>query len=430
MISFPFKFISLNVRGFEKNADAFFNLISKNYDFGFFQETLISDQKSIASLSSRWRGKSFWSPAIGKQGGVLVLISDRIDCEVISWKRDSSGRLISLLVALNNSKFNLLCVYAPTNLAERRDFFSGLHEFFIPAEGLILGGDFNCYESALDKLGGNVNINNEFKELKSSFHLVDVWRRSHPGVREFTWFNSDYSIASRLDKFYLSSNIASLFLSSSIIPCCYSDHDYVNLHLDFSRFFPRGPGLWKFNNSLLDDPDFCDYVRSRIADLSSSISCFQSILLWWDFFKESIKSDCISFASNKRTELSRERVVLTNRLIDCKRCLVQGDLSVRSEIISLEAQLAALIRTEIEGVKLRSRTRWLEEGEKPTRFFFKLEQERAEKPPLFLLCSILMVMRFLHVLTLKRFTWTSIVSYLHVKRSTLCVNSICFLSLF
>lgn len=127
------------------------------------------------------------------------------------------------------------------------------------------------------------------------------------------------------------------------------------------------------------DPDFSDYIRSRIADLSSSISCFQSILLWWDFFKESIRSDCISFARNKHSELSCEMVVLTNPLINCKRSLVQGDLSVRSEIISLEAQLAALTRTEIEGVKLRSRSRWLEEGEKPTQFFVKLEQERAEK---------------------------------------------------
>ena len=285
MNPFPFKSISFNARDFEKNADAFFNLIRKSYGFGFFQETLISDQKSIASLSSRWGGKSFWSPAIGKQGGVLVLINDRFDCEVLSWKRDSSGRLVSLLIAVDRSKFNLVCVYAPTNLTERREFFSELHEFFIPAEGLVLGGDFNCYDSTLDKLNGNVNINNEFKDLKSTFHLVDDWRKSHPGVREFTWFNSDYSIASRLDKFYLSSNIANLFLSSSIIPCCYSDHDYVDLHLDFFLFSPRGPGIWKLNNSLLDDSDFCDYIRSRIVDLSSSISCFQSISFWWDFFR-------------------------------------------------------------------------------------------------------------------------------------------------
>lgn len=98
----------------------------------------------------------------------------------------------------------------------------------------------------------------------------------------------------------------------------------------------------------MDDCDFCDYIRSRIVDLSSSIPCFQSISFWWDFFKESIKSDCMSFAKNKHTELSREKVVLTNRLINCKRSLVQGDLSVRSEITSLEAQLAALTRAEIE----------------------------------------------------------------------------------
>ena len=54
-------------------------------------------------------------------------------------------------------------------------------------------------------------------------------------MREITWFNSDYSITRHLDNFYLSPNIAKLFLSSSIIPS-YSDHDYVNLHLDFSLF--------------------------------------------------------------------------------------------------------------------------------------------------------------------------------------------------
>ena len=129
MNPFPFKAISLNARGFEKNADAFFNLIRKSYDFGFFQETLISDQKSISSLSSRWGGKSFWSPAIGKQGGVLVLINDRFDCEVLSWKRDSSGRLVSLLIAVDRSKFNLVCVYAPTNLTERREFFLSYTNF-------------------------------------------------------------------------------------------------------------------------------------------------------------------------------------------------------------------------------------------------------------------------------------------------------------
>lgn len=32
-----------------------------------------------------------------------------------------------------------------------------------------------------------------------------------------------------------------------------------------------------------------------------------------------------------------------------------------------------------DGVKIRSQTQWLEQGEKPSRFFFKLERERIER---------------------------------------------------
>ena len=37
--------------------------------------------------------------------------------------------------------------------------------FFIPASALVIGGDFNCYETALDKFGGNVSIG-RFRILK------------------------------------------------------------------------------------------------------------------------------------------------------------------------------------------------------------------------------------------------------------------------
>jgi len=34
---------------------------------------------------------------------------------------------------------------------------------------------------------------------------------------------------------------------------------------------------------------------------------------------------------------------------------------------------------EAEGAKIRSRAQWIEEGEKPTRYFFRLENKRAAK---------------------------------------------------
>ena len=47
-----------------------FDLTRSNYDIAFFQETLVSDHRQIKTLSDRWSKPSFWSPALGKQGGV------------------------------------------------------------------------------------------------------------------------------------------------------------------------------------------------------------------------------------------------------------------------------------------------------------------------------------------------------------------------
>ena len=56
----------------------------------------------------------------------------------------------------------------------------------------------------MDKLGGNISIADYLTEFRSSFGLIDCWRKLDPRSRELTWFNSDFSIGSRLDKFFVS----------------------------------------------------------------------------------------------------------------------------------------------------------------------------------------------------------------------------------
>ena len=85
--------------------------------FVFVQETLISSESTIKSLSRRWPGRSFRSPASGRQGGVVTLISSRCSDEMISWKKDSHGRIVSLLVRSNDVDVNLVNIYAPERLS-------------------------------------------------------------------------------------------------------------------------------------------------------------------------------------------------------------------------------------------------------------------------------------------------------------------------
>ncbi len=310
---------------------------------------------------------------------MAVLVNDRFEGSVASWRKDSEGRVLSLLLDLGNVRLNVINVYAPTNITERKSFFESLHEFFFPSDGLVLGGDFNCYDSPLDKFGGNVVIAKYLSDFKSTFNVVDVWRKLHPKAREMTWFNSDFSLGCRLDKFLLSAGRLACAKSCSISPCSFSDHDYVSLVLDFHGLNPRGPGLWKFNNSLLDDDDFCTFISSRMASLIECGPVFPSIKLWWDFFKESIKHECISFSKEKYRQISRERVIITNKLIQLKRDLALGFSVSVPTIVSLEGELYGLNNRALEGAKIRSRARWLEEGERPSRYFFRLERERLEK---------------------------------------------------
>ena len=75
-------------------------------------------------------------------------------------------------------KMNLVSIYAPNTLCERKLFFQNLHEFFFTGSELIIGGDFNCVDSNQDKYGGNVDTGfvgrQELAKLKSDFYLTDI----------------------------------------------------------------------------------------------------------------------------------------------------------------------------------------------------------------------------------------------------------------
>ncbi len=47
-------------------------------------------QTPSPSEKSFWKGSSFWSPAIGHQGGVAVLVSENFYGEIVSWRKGSS----------------------------------------------------------------------------------------------------------------------------------------------------------------------------------------------------------------------------------------------------------------------------------------------------------------------------------------------------
>ena len=116
------------------------------------QENLLSQP----SPPSWWPGPSFWSLAMGKQGGVAILISNDFNGRVSHWRKDRGGRVLSILIQFNSFAINLVCICAPTTcLTDRKVFFETIHEYCFPSDAIIFACDFNCYEYKLVKLGGN-----------------------------------------------------------------------------------------------------------------------------------------------------------------------------------------------------------------------------------------------------------------------------------
>ena len=60
---------------------------------------------------------------IGKTAGVAILVSPKFSGKIIRYVHDTDGRILSLIVDLNSFKFNIICVYAPNNVSDRKLFF-------------------------------------------------------------------------------------------------------------------------------------------------------------------------------------------------------------------------------------------------------------------------------------------------------------------
>ena len=95
-----------------------------------------------------------------------MLISSRLDYNVRQIRSDSDGRVVNILLDVEDETINLVNVYAPSSDFQRRIFFSDL-------EG------FNCIADArLDKLSGNPNARQSavsvLTALNSQHNLIDI----------------------------------------------------------------------------------------------------------------------------------------------------------------------------------------------------------------------------------------------------------------
>ena len=107
---------------------------------------------------------------------MVTLISSKCSDEIFSWKRDSHGCIVSILIRNNDIDVNLVNIYPPTNVAERKIFFDSLHEFFIPSAGIIIGCNkiLDLVLTTNSDLINNLEVGEPFSDHNSITFIVNT----------------------------------------------------------------------------------------------------------------------------------------------------------------------------------------------------------------------------------------------------------------
>ena len=317
--------ISLNTNGIagKGKRDTIFDFLEQcRADIILLQETH-NDSKDNENLwTHEWGGMAIWNTGSNRSRGTAILFRPGFNPVLSNCLRDHVGRVIAVKAIINGTEINIMNIYAPNIPNERKDFFENLWHFKPGNENLILAGDFNCIDDLdFDKQGGNPLSGNvgvtELKDFLENNSLQDTWGATNPEVRIYTWSNNDFTLRSRLDKWYITMKLHKT-ATSCIRACPHSDHSVVEVTINPDNNNIRGKGVWKFNNELLKDKAFQREIRGFQMFWKDKKKDSSNIHEWWDEAKLQYKERAVKQSVKKSRNRWKQEDSLIQKITDLK----------------------------------------------------------------------------------------------------------------
>ena len=243
---------------------------------------------------------------------------------------------------------------------------------------------------ALDKWGGDDRFGNravsQLHLFTNSLSLEDFYRIAHPYGRLFTWLNGPHSVGCRLDRFYTPRAWRARVPAHACTTFAYSDHHMISLKLSLGNSNSRGHGLWKFNTQLLKTETFCSAVNEFWPVWCGFKSAFTDPRIWWDAGKLRLKELAISHSVATSRERKRDKVNLENEFRNILSRTNSHSVADQNRLAETKDLLKAIDDRAVEGSIIRSKEQWIELGEKPTKYFYQLENQHQSRNVINALC--------------------------------------------
>ena len=139
----------------------------------------------------------------------------------------------------------------------------------------------------------------KFNLSNYAFDLVDIQRLQHPRLKKYTYESKALKVRSRIDFFLVTKNLTRYVKKSEIHSSIVPDHYAIYLLLSWTSEISIGPGLWKFNNTLLDDADYVTKIHETYSHARVFYSDLEDKRLLWEMLKMEIRVTTISFSKGK-----------------------------------------------------------------------------------------------------------------------------------
>ena len=363
-----------------KRREVFTWLRQKQLNIYFLQETkCLKDKEKI--WETEWGYRCIFNSANTSAQGVAILFNPNFQFDIIDVKKDFLGRYIIAHIKIGEENIILANIYGPNN--DNPIFFQNLfHDLEIYQEfPTVLGGDYNICLDKLDKTGGrpfhlsHPLARKTLLENLDTFQLVDSWRILHPQEKEFTWRQRNTGIACRLDFFLVSVGLLDQIENNKITHGYRSDHSFISINFETQKQM-RGPGFFKLNTSLLLQQEYVQMIKTLI-NVKKQEYTQQNVPpdLLWETIKSDIRGETIKFSSKQKKNDTKRKTAIEHELEKLEK--VQDIVNSEycdNKIQNLKLELSDIINKQTNGILTRAKARWLQDGEKNSKYFFGLEK--------------------------------------------------------